>query len=106
MSAKHGDITQDVGDLVRLLVERPTGYITACVRACEGMDDPVAEIQAMREALAFSERDGIQVDGFLPYERIQSTDLFHAMSLRRRKVWVERVVDVRYLVKKFGSHAE
>ena len=57
--------------------------VAACVYACEGMDDPVAEVQAMRELLAFSERDGIQVDGLLPYERIQSADLFKSMRLRK-----------------------
>ena len=56
--------------------------VEACVSACEGMDDPAAEIKAMREALALSERDGIQVEGVLPYERIQSADLFKAMRLR------------------------
>lgn len=49
MSAKHADTTEDVAYLARLLVDRPTGYIVACVRACEGMDDPAAEIKAMRE---------------------------------------------------------
>ena len=38
----------------------------------------------------------------LDHEAIQDT----RCESCRRKVWVERVVDVRYLVKKFGSHAD
>lgn len=54
MSAKHGDTTQDLGDLVRLLVEHPTGYIVACVNACEGLADPsvVPELMAAAKEIA------------------------------------------------------
>ena len=51
MSAKYSNTTEEVGQLVRLLLDHPAGYMVACVRACEGIADPVAEIQAMREAL-------------------------------------------------------
>lgn len=52
---------------------------------------------------AVMEPEALFPDGiYLDQEAIQDT----RCASCRRKVWVERVVDVRYLVKKFGSHAE